>query len=159
MSLRNRPTTTLAFTLHLATTQAAAFVAVSSSELTPRFTSFPSPPRKKQNKKQNTCTHQRAEASAPRLQQLNPKVAVRADTSLSPASITAQHLQDYDVVLVTEGALDELVPLNDLCRAHNTMFYYGACAPWPGVLSGCIMRCFCTHFCCTPPICSLAHTT
>jgi len=66
----------------------------------------------------------RAEASLDRLQQLNPMVEVTADSGSSTDKDASFFLQ-FDIVIATNCAKEELVRLNSICRAEKIKFYAG----------------------------------
>eukprot|EP01147_Barroeca_monosierra_P000052 gene51-3448_t len=68
----------------------------------------------------------RAETSVPHLQTLNPKVKV-AWASMSMTGLTSDVLNDYDIVVVTEGSFRDAADVNQACRSCNVKFYYGIC--------------------------------
>ncbi|EGD78712.1 hypothetical protein PTSG_01692 [Salpingoeca rosetta] len=67
----------------------------------------------------------RAEATVPRLQALNPKVEVSAVTGLKPTQLTADAVANYDVVIVTDALFQDVAAVDDLCRSQGVKFYYG----------------------------------
>jgi len=66
----------------------------------------------------------RAEASLERLQQLNPMVDVTADKSATTEK-DAEFFKQFDIVIATNCAKDELVRINNICRAEKVKFYAG----------------------------------
>ncbi|CAZ81500.1 unnamed protein product [Tuber melanosporum] len=67
----------------------------------------------------------RAEAAAPALQRLNPRVAVNIDTS-DPRGKDAEFYGKFDIVIATELDLDCLIHVNDITRECNRPFYAAA---------------------------------
>ena len=68
---------------------------------------------------------QRAEASVSELQLLNPMVDVTASASSSRHKDEA-YFAAFDVVCLTNCSVEEIIRVNDICRAADVMFYYGA---------------------------------
>jgi len=66
----------------------------------------------------------RAEASLPRVQQLNPMVEVTAEPVHSTTK-DAEFFQKFDVVVATTCSQEELVRINSICRAAKIMFWAG----------------------------------
>mgnify|MGYP002743801987 CR=1 FL=1 len=66
-----------------------------------------------------------AEAPLQRVQQLNPHVRIQGEAHDKIHSDFFQRVRP-DIVLVTCGLRDELIRLNDLCRAHHAMFFAAA---------------------------------
>ena len=91
----------------------------------------PSPPTFSQkNKKLITNadfweTIQRAEAAAPAIQRLNPRVAVHIDTSKISEKDTS-YFGQFDITIATELDLDSLIYINNACRTANRPFYAAA---------------------------------
>ncbi|KAI5806538.1 hypothetical protein DFH27DRAFT_498097 [Peziza echinospora] len=67
----------------------------------------------------------RAEAAAPAIQRLNPRVAVHTDTSKISEKDTS-YFGQFDITIATELDLDSLIYINDACRAANRPFYAAA---------------------------------
>lgn len=64
----------------------------------------------------------RAEAASPRVQKLNPRVELKADTR-SLASIPDEWFGQFDVVVASELKCPDLVRVNDAVRKAGNKFY------------------------------------
>lgn len=62
----------------------------------------------------------RAEASAPRLRELNPYTTVRADTTtVLSADMDFSLLDEYNTVILTDTPLSVQIAVNEYCRSHK----------------------------------------
>ncbi|KAJ6264863.1 hypothetical protein Dda_1016 [Drechslerella dactyloides] len=68
----------------------------------------------------------RAEAAAPAIQKLNPRVAVTTD-SQPIETRDAEYFRQFSIVIVTEADLNTLISVNESCREAGVAFYAGAC--------------------------------
>jgi ubiquitin-like 1-activating enzyme E1 A len=66
----------------------------------------------------------RAQAAVPRLQALNPRVAVRADAG-ALAGRADDFFAAFDVVCVVHRTAAELARVDDVCRARRVKFFAG----------------------------------
>ncbi|KAK7207895.1 hypothetical protein BZA70DRAFT_293202 [Myxozyma melibiosi] len=66
----------------------------------------------------------RAEAAVPRIQKLNTRVIVTADTS-DITTKDAEYFSKFDIVVATELAASELITINEACRKYSKCFYAG----------------------------------
>lgn len=64
----------------------------------------------------------RAEASLPRAQALNPMVSLTADTS-SLSDMRDEFFKLFDVVVVLEALNAEQIRINNICHVHKIKFY------------------------------------
>ncbi|RVD88049.1 uncharacterized protein DFL_002247 [Arthrobotrys flagrans] len=69
----------------------------------------------------------RAEAAAPALQKLNPRVKVSTDTTGGIESRGAEYYKQFSVVIATEADFATLISINNACREAGVAFYAGAC--------------------------------
>ncbi|KAF3193455.1 hypothetical protein TWF225_010203 [Orbilia oligospora] len=69
----------------------------------------------------------RAEAAAPALQKLNPRVKVSTDTTEGIESRGADYFKKFSVVIVTEADFSTLTSINNACREAEVAFYAGSC--------------------------------
>lgn len=67
----------------------------------------------------------RAEAAAPAIQQLNPRVPVRVETTPA-AGKTAEFFKTFDIVIATELDLDTMLSVNAACRECGRRLYAAA---------------------------------
>ncbi|KAK6349619.1 hypothetical protein TWF696_005903 [Orbilia brochopaga] len=68
----------------------------------------------------------RAEAAAPAIQKLNPRVTVATDGQ--PVETRgAEFFRQFSIVIVTEADLNTLISVNDACREAGVAMYAGAC--------------------------------
>ncbi|KAK9246370.1 hypothetical protein V1506DRAFT_535356 [Lipomyces tetrasporus] len=67
----------------------------------------------------------KAEALLPRIQRLNPRVIVTADSS-DFKDKTAEYYAKYDIIVATELDVDDLISINEICRQNSKPFYAGA---------------------------------
>ncbi|KAK6541540.1 hypothetical protein TWF694_007347 [Orbilia ellipsospora] len=68
----------------------------------------------------------RAEAAAPAIQKLNPRVQVKVDTAAIEGRDMGFYKQ-FSTVIVTEADLGTMISINDACREAGVAFYAGAC--------------------------------
>ncbi|KAK9463557.1 uncharacterized protein V1516DRAFT_668090 [Lipomyces oligophaga] len=66
----------------------------------------------------------RAEAALPRIQKLNPRVSVKADSS-GYREKTKEYYAQFDIVIATELSLDNFISINNICRELKLPFYAG----------------------------------
>lgn len=64
----------------------------------------------------------RAEASEKRAQALNPMVEVKVDIG-NFAAMSDEYFKDFDVVCISEGKTEDLVRVDNVCRAANVKFF------------------------------------
>lgn len=64
----------------------------------------------------------RAEASEKRAQALNPMVEVKVDIG-NFAAMSDEYFKDFDVVCIGEGKTEDLVRVDNVCRAANVKFF------------------------------------
>ncbi|KAK6362121.1 hypothetical protein TWF730_005818 [Orbilia blumenaviensis] len=69
----------------------------------------------------------RAEAAAPALQRLNPRVKVTTDRASGIEGRGAEYFRQFSVVIATEGDFKTLTSINNACREAGVAFYAGAC--------------------------------
>ncbi|KAK6534788.1 hypothetical protein TWF281_006088 [Arthrobotrys megalospora] len=69
----------------------------------------------------------RAEAAAPALQRLNPRVKVNTDTEEGIEKRGVEYFQQFSVVIATEADIGTLTSINNACREAGVAFYAGAC--------------------------------
>ncbi|KAF3935621.1 hypothetical protein ABW19_dt0204961 [Dactylella cylindrospora] len=70
--------------------------------------------------------HNRADAAAPAIQRLNPRVVVKTDVSTIEHKDT-EFFKQFSMVIVTEADLNTMVAINSACREAGVPFYAGAC--------------------------------
>ncbi|KAF3919174.1 hypothetical protein AA313_de0200479 [Arthrobotrys entomopaga] len=68
----------------------------------------------------------RAEAAAPAVQKLNPRVDVKVDTAPIEGR-SVEFYKQFSTVIVTEAGLGTMISINDACREAGVAFYAGAC--------------------------------
>uniref|UniRef100_A0A336K9T0 SUMO-activating enzyme subunit 1 n=1 Tax=Culicoides sonorensis TaxID=179676 RepID=A0A336K9T0_CULSO len=71
---------------------------------------------------QNALGKNRAEASEKRAQALNPMVEVKVDIG-NFANMSDEYFKDFDVVCISEGKIEDLVRVDNICRAANVKFF------------------------------------
>ncbi|KAK9487635.1 hypothetical protein V1527DRAFT_460110 [Lipomyces starkeyi] len=67
----------------------------------------------------------KAEASAARIQKLNPRTVVSAEFSNFKEK-TAEYYAKFDIIVATELEVNDLISINDMCRKNSKPFYAGA---------------------------------
>ncbi|RPB26772.1 hypothetical protein L211DRAFT_835105 [Terfezia boudieri ATCC MYA-4762] len=67
----------------------------------------------------------RAEAAAPSIRKLNPRVTIHTDTD-SPSSKPPTFFSQFDITIATELDLDALISINTSCRQCSRPFYSAA---------------------------------
>ncbi|KAK9367130.1 hypothetical protein V1509DRAFT_627718 [Lipomyces kononenkoae] len=67
----------------------------------------------------------RAGAASLRIQKLNPRVVVSADSS-NFREKTAEYYAKFDIIVATDLEVKDLISINDMCRQYSKPFYAGA---------------------------------